>query len=383
MTEPTIESLRELFDGEKQRVSQIRRHLDADRLKVTLEQIDAQSQSPEFWKDSDRARKMLREKSRLEKRLSLIQGIEKEDADIRALFELASDPDFLAELSRRVPEFSESVKAFELEEILSDAKSDNPAFLEIHPGAGGTESQDWAQMLLRMYIRWAERHGMTVEVIDIQSGEEAGIKSATILVRGEHAFGYLMSESGIHRLVRISPFDANKRRHTSFTSVFVYPELEDDIPVEIRDEDIRIDTFRASSAGGQHVNKTSSAIRLTHLPTGIVISSQNERSQLQNREMAFKVLRAKLYELEEKRKKEELDKISGAQNKKEIGWGHQIRSYVLQPYQLIKDHRTGLETGKVSEVLDGDLDMFIRGYLLARWNGTLGTGAPESDELDG
>jgi peptide chain release factor 2 len=355
---------------------------DADRLTVTLEQIDAQTQSPEFWKDSDRAKKMLREKSQLEKRLSLIKGIDREDADIRALLELADDPDFLEELSRRVPEFAESVKAFELEEILSDSKSDNPAFLEIHPGAGGTESQDWAQMLLRMYIRWSERHGMTVEVVDIQPGEEAGIKSATILVRGEHAFGYLSSESGIHRLVRISPFDANKRRHTSFTSVFVYPELEDDVPVEIRDEDIRIDTFRASSAGGQHVNKTSSAIRLTHMPTGIVISSQNERSQLQNREMAFKVLRAKLYELEEKRKKEELDRISGAQNKKDIGWGHQIRSYVLQPYQLIKDHRTGLETGKVSEVLDGDLDMFIRGYLLARWNGTLGAGGSAMDDLE-
>ncbi|MCL4460804.1 MAG: peptide chain release factor 2 [Nitrospirae bacterium] len=382
MTEYTIESLREIFEGEKQRVAQIRGIFDADRLKVTLEQIDAQTQSPEFWKDSDRAKKMLREKSNLEKRLSLIRGIDTEDADIRALFELADDPDFLEELSRRVPEFAESVKAFELEEILSDAKSDNPAFLEIHPGAGGTESQDWAQMLLRMYVRWAERHGMTVEVVDIQPGEEAGIKSATLLVRGDHAFGYLSSESGIHRLVRISPFDANKRRHTSFTSVFVYPELGEDVPVEIRDEDIRIDTFRASSAGGQHVNKTSSAVRLTHMPTGIVISSQNERSQLQNREMAFKVLRAKLFELEEKRKKEELDRISGAQNKKEIGWGHQIRSYVLQPYQLIKDHRTGLETGKVSEVLDGDLDMFIRGYLLARWNGTLGSGNLEGDDLE-
>jgi peptide chain release factor 2 len=346
---------------------------DTDRLIVTLEQIDAQTQSPDFWKDSDRARKLLREKSQIEKRLELIRSLEREESDIRALIEMANDPEFLDELSRRVPEFSETVRTFELEEILSDEKSDNPAIMEIHPGAGGTESQDWAQMLLRMYVRWAERHGLTVEMIDVQSGEEAGIKSATVLFRGEHAFGYLSSESGIHRLVRISPFDANKRRHTSFTSVFVYPELEDDVPIDIRDEDIRIDTFRASSAGGQHVNKTSSAVRLTHMPTGIVISSQNERSQIQNREMAFKVLRAKLFELEEKRKKEELDKISGAQNKKEIGWGHQIRSYVLQPYQLIKDHRTGIETGKVSEVLDGDLDLFIRGYLLARWNGTLGT----------
>lgn len=344
---------------------------DSDRLVVQLEQIDAQTQSPDFWKDADRAKKLLREKSRLEKRLELIRSLEREESDIQTLLDLAEDPEFLKELSQRVPAFVETVQTFELEEILSDEKSDSPAILEIHPGAGGTESQDWAQILLRMYLRWAERHKMTIEVIDIQPGDEAGIKSATVLFRGEYAFGYLAAESGIHRLVRISPFDANKRRHTSFSSVFVYPELDDNVQVEIRDEDIRIDTFRASSAGGQHVNKTSSAVRLTHMPSGIVISSQNERSQLQNREMAFKVLKAKLYELEQKKKKEALDQISGAQNKKEIGWGHQIRSYVLQPYQMIKDHRTGLETGKVSEVLDGELDGFIRGFLLAKWEGTL------------
>ncbi|MHB1731798.1 MAG: peptide chain release factor 2 [Leptospirillum sp.] len=352
---------------------------DQGRIKGQLEQIESQTQSPEFWKDSSRATRLLKEKALLEKRLDQINSLCAKEEEIKTLIDLSDDPEFLRELSAVAPAFSEFVQQFELNEILSDKESDNPALIDIHPGAGGTESQDWAQMLLRMYMRWGERHGMTVEVIDLQSGDEAGIKSATIRIKGEHAFGYLSSEAGIHRLVRISPFDSNKRRHTSFASVFVYPELDDDIIVDIRDEDIRVDTFRASSAGGQHVNKTSSAIRLTHMPTGIVISSQNERSQLQNREMAFKVLRAKLYELEKTRQKEELDKIAGAQNKKEIGWGHQIRSYVLQPYQLIKDHRTGLESSRVNDILDGEIDTFIRGFLLARWEGTLGSGSSHDD----
>ncbi len=347
---------------------------DQGRLKGQLDQIESQTQAPEFWKDSGRAKRLLKEKAALEKRLEQISSLCAREDEIKSLIDLGDDPDFLRELSVAGPEFSSLVQQFELNEILSDKESDNPALIDIHPGAGGTESQDWAQMLLRMYIRWGERHGMTVDVIDLQQGDEAGIKSATIRISGEHAFGYLGAEAGIHRLVRISPFDSNKRRHTSFSSVFVYPELDDDIVIDIKDEDIRVDTFRASSAGGQHVNKTSSAIRLTHMPSGIVISSQNERSQLQNREMAFKVLRAKLYELEKTRQKEELDKISGAQNKKEIGWGHQIRSYVLQPYQLIKDHRTGMESSRVNDVLDGEIDSFIRGFLLARWEGTLGDG---------
>ncbi len=290
---------------------------------------------------------------------------------------MGSDPDFLAEASQTLPLFVQKIDQLELEEILADEYADSPAILEIHPGAGGTESQDWAQMLLRMYLRWSESRGLEAVVIDLLPGDEAGIKSATVRVRGENAFGFLQAESGVHRLVRISPFDAAKRRHTSFASVFVYPEIEGDVTVEIRDEDIRIDTFRASSAGGQHVNKTSSAVRLTHMPTGIVISSQNERSQIQNREMAFKVLRARLFELERQKKKEALDQISGAGNKKENAWGSQIRSYVLQPYQIVKDHRTGIETSRVDEVLDGKLDLFIRGYLLARWEGKLFTGQAE------
>ena len=232
-----------------------------------------------------------------------------------------------------------------------------------------------------MYLRWAESKGYETAVIDLQPGEEAGIKSATLRIRGESAFGYLQAESGVHRLVRISPFDAAKRRHTSFASVFVYPEIEGEVTVEIRDEDIRIDTFRASSAGGQHVNKTSSAVRLTHIPTGIVISSQNERSQIQNREMAFKVLKARLFELERQKKKAELDAISGAESKKENAWGSQIRSYVLQPYQIVKDHRTGIESSRVDEVLDGKIDLYIRGYLLARWEGKLFSGKDDLPDL--
>ena len=342
-----------------------------------MEQLEAQTADPEFWKNAERATRLLREKRRIEKRRDLVSDLGREEEEIGSLLEMGDDPDFLSEAAQTLPLFIQKIDQLELEEILSDEYSDSPAIIEIHPGAGGTESQDWAQMLLRMYLRWSESRGFESAVIDLQPGEEAGIKSATIRVRGENAFGFLQAESGVHRLVRISPFDAAKRRHTSFASVFVYPELEGDITVEIRDEDIRIDTFRASSAGGQHVNKTSSAVRLTHMPTGIVISSQNERSQIQNREMAFKVLKAKLFELERQKKKEALDQISGAGNKKENAWGSQIRSYVLQPYQIVKDHRTGIETSRVDEVLDGKLDLFIRGYLLARWEGRLFTGRAE------
>lgn len=341
---------------------------------LTLEQLEAQTADPEFWKNPERASRLLKEKRRLEKRRELLETIRSEDEEIASLIEMGDDPDFLAEAAQAIPIFGRKVDQLELEEILSDDYADSPAFIEIHPGAGGTESQDWAQMLFRMYLRWAEGRGYDVSVIDILPGDEAGIKSATIRVRGEYAFGFLQAESGVHRLVRISPFDAAKRRHTSFASVFVYPEIEGDITVEIRDEDIRIDTFRASSAGGQHVNKTSSAVRLTHMPSGIVISSQNERSQIQNRETAFKILRARLFELERQKKKATLDQISGAESKKDNAWGSQIRSYVLQPYQIVKDHRTGIETSRVDEVLDGSLDLFIRGYLLARWEGTLSSG---------
>jgi peptide chain release factor 2 len=231
----------------------------------------------------------------------------------------------------------------------------------IHPGAGGTESQDWAQMLMRMYLRWAETHGYRTEIVDLQIGDEAGIKGATFTVEGPYAYGYLKAEAGIHRLVRISPFDANKRRHTSFSAVLVYPEIEDDIKIEIRDEDLKIDTFRASGAGGQHVNKVSSAVRITHIPTGIIVSCQSERSQHRNKEVAMKILKSRLYDMSLKEREQKLEGIVG--DKKEISWGNQIRSYVLQPYRLVKDHRTNIEVGNVDAVLNGDIDIFIKGYL--------------------
>lgn len=267
-----------------------------------------------------------------------------------------------AEIGQEIKTLAERIERMETELLLSEEKDINNAIVSIHPGAGGTESQDWAQMLLRMYVRWGEKRGYKVEEIDLQQGDEAGIKSATFSISGEYAYGYLKSEAGVHRLVRISPFDANKRRHTSFASVFVYPEIEEDLDVEIDEKDLRIDTYRASSAGGQHVNKTSSAIRITHIPSGIVAQCQNERSQYKNKSMAMKVLRSRLYEVEKAKKKEEMSSMLS--EKKDIAWGSQIRSYIFQPYQMVKDHRTGTEVGNIQAVMDGDIDQFIQGYLL-------------------
>lgn len=252
----------------------------------------------------------------------------------------------------------------ELRSLLGGEHDKGNAIMTIHPGAGGTESQDWAQMLMRLYLRWAERRGFKTEVVELLPGEEAGIKSATITITGPYAYGYLKGEAGVHRLVRISPFDANRRRHTSFTAILVYPEITEDVEVELREEDLRIDTFRASGAGGQHVNKTSSAVRITHIPTGIVVSCQNERSQHKNKATALKVLRARLYALKKKEQDKKIEELIG--EKKDISWGSQIRSYILQPYQLVKDHRTGIETGDVTATLDGDIDDFIKGYLLRK-----------------
>ena len=268
----------------------------------------------------------------------------------------------LNEPKAMLSEIETKIEDLEFKRILGEPEDSSNAIVSINAGAGGTEAQDWADMLLRMYLRYAERSGFQTEIVEYQEGDEAGLKSATFLVKGDYAFGYLKSESGVHRLVRISPFDSNKRRHTSFASVFVSPEIDDSIEVDIEEKDLRIDTYRASGAGGQHVNKTDSAIRITHAPTGIVVSCQNERSQRQNKETAMKILRARLYELEREKQREKIDELNST--KKEIGWGSQIRSYVLHPYRMIKDHRTDFETGNVDPVLDGDLAEFIKSYLI-------------------
>ena len=281
------------------------------------------------------------------------------------------------DLVRGLDELETAVEAAEIKKMLGGPHDRKNAIVTVHPGAGGTESQDWAEMLLRMYFKWAERRGFKREVIEYQPGDEAGVKSVTFTLTGEYAFGLIAAEAGVHRLVRISPFDQAARRHTSFASVFVWPELDDDVDVEIEEKDLRIDTYRSSGAGGQHVNVTDSAVRLTHLPSGIVVSCQNERSQHRNRDMAMRVLKARLFDLKLKEQQAKLDQITGA--KKEIGFGSQIRSYVLQPYQMIKDHRTKLEVGDVNRVLDGDLDPFIKTYLMQKASGTLGTGVADEE----
>jgi peptide chain release factor 2 len=296
------------------------------------------------------------ELSRRAEDVSLLKDMAEEEKDVQTENEVAAS---LKELKKELDDF-------EFQTILSGEDDSKNALLSIHSGAGGTEAQDWAQMLLRMYTRWVERQGFKYETIDFLAGEEAGIKSATLEITGEYAFGYLKGESGVHRLVRISPFDANKRRHTSFASVFVYPEIEDNITVEINDDDLRVETFRASGAGGQHVNKVSSAVRITHMPTGIVVQCQSERSQFRNKDNAIKVLKARLYQLykeEEQKKQEKLES-----QKKKIEWGSQIRSYVFHPYNMVKDHRTNMETSDAQTVMDGDIDKFIQAYLSSREN---------------
>jgi peptide chain release factor 2 len=318
----------------------------------------------EFWQDAGRARAVMKEASSHKTVVEKWQRFKKELEDIDDLIALCEedrDPDLCNEIADSLKNLTEEIEALELESLLAGEDDGKDAILAIHPGAGGTESQDWAQMLMRMYVRWAERHNFEPKVMDVLPGDEAGIKSATIEVKGTYAYGYLKAENGVHRLVRISPFDASHRRHTSFASVFVYAEADEDLEIEISDSDLRVDTYRASGAGGQHVNKTDSAVRITHMPTKTVVQCQTERSQRRNRENAMKILKAKLHAhyLEEERKKmEEIEK-----NKMEIAWGSQIRSYVLQPYTLVKDHRTNIETGNVDDVLDGNIDMFIEGFL--------------------
>ncbi len=308
---------------------------------------------------------MLQIRRRLERDVELDEKLARDLLDLKALWELAAEgEDVLDDLKREVEKVELDAQQTEIRTLLSGEHDPSNAIVTVHPGAGGIESQDWAAMLVRMYLRWSERNGYGTEMFDYQEGEEGGIKSATFLVKGEFAYGNLSAESGVHRLVRISPFDAAARRHTSFASVFVYPEIDDKIEVQIDEKDLRIDTYRSSGAGGQHVNVTDSAVRITHLPTGIVVSCQNERSQIRNREMARKILRARLYELELEKKRKELQAVEDS--KLDIAWGSQIRSYVLHPYRMVKDHRTKLETSNTDRVLDGEIDAFIYQYLIHR-----------------
>lgn len=323
-----------------------------------------------LWDNPEKAQKLLQERTRLDAAVGIIRGTERELADIvdlLALAEAESDEATIADALAALEKLAEDMAAREVEALLSGEADGNDCYVEVHSGAGGTESQDWAQMLLRMYIRWAEQHGYKVDYIEEHEGEEAGIKSATVQIKGHNAYGWLKSESGVHRLVRISPFDSNARRHTSFASVWVYPVVDDNIEVEVNEKDLRIDTYRSSGAGGQHVNTTDSAVRITHIPTNIVVQCQNERSQHKNRATAMKMLKARLYELELQKREEAAN--AAAASKTDIGWGHQIRSYVLQPYQMVKDLRTGVESTQPQLVLDGDLDAFLNASLAARVHG--------------
>ncbi|MBK5254901.1 MAG: peptide chain release factor 2 [Vicinamibacteria bacterium] len=341
--------------------------------------VDKQITEPGFWNDQRRAQKIQRKRKKIEGGLELVRRVNAQEGDIAVLQEwLAGGEAVEAELKAAVLAWQASVDEAELGHTLGGEHDASNLILSINAGAGGTESQDWAEMLFRMYQRFCERRGFKVDITDYQKGEEAGIKSVTMLVSGEYAFGTLWVESGVHRLVRISPFDSAARRHTSFAAVFAWPELDDSIDIEILDKDLRIDTYRSSGAGGQHVNVTDSAVRITHIPTNIVVACQNERSQIRNREVAMKVLKSRLFDLETKKQREKLDAVEAA--KMQIAFGSQIRSYVLHPYRMVKDHRTKHESGDVDRVLDGDLDAFIKAALVAKARGELSKGVAASDE---
>ncbi len=335
-------------------------------MRLKIKDLEELSLKKDFWNDQDKARDILQKKTKLTESLERWENFDKEINDIESLADMAlkeKDEQVLNDVSLELEKLNLSVEQEELKMMLSSEQDSMNAIVSIHAGAGGTEAQDWTEMLLRMYLRWAEKKKFVTKVIDYLPGDEAGVKSVSFTLEGEYAYGYAKAEIGIHRLVRISPFDAGARRHTSFASVFVYPEVEDDIKIEIDEDDLRIDTFRAGGKGGQHVNKTDSAVRITHLPTGIVVQCQNERSQFQNKAMAMKFLKSRMYERELQLKNEKID----AENKlkKDIAWGSQIRSYVLHPYKMVKDHRTNLENGNAAKVLDGEIDEFIQAYLMS------------------
>ena len=353
----------------KIKIDELYNSIGVEKLKFRLSEMEMLVQNDETWKDQVKFTELNQEISKIKRKIDPWISIKKETEESIELIEMAlaeEDMDLISEISSSIKQLEEKFAELETRELLADADDMKDAFVTIHPGAGGTESQDWASMLFRMYTRWGEKNGFSIECIDYTQGDEAGIKSATILVKGEYAYGLLKGETGVHRLVRISPFDANKRRHTSFASIEVLPDVDDTITIDINENDLKIDTYRASGAGGQHINKTDSAVRITHLPSGLVVQCQNERSQHKNKAFAMKVLKARLYDLYKAEQNEKKQDFAG--EKKEISWGNQIRSYVFQPYTLVKDHRTGEETGSVDFVFDGEINRFLYAYLKSKKN---------------
>lgn len=364
-----LEELKPRLSELNEKLGQMEISLEVPAKEEKIAELEYKMGEPTFWDDAEAAQKINQELNDVKISVDKYKGLRAKFEDAQTLWEMGmeeGDESMEEDVKADLDAVAGGLESLQLEVLLSEPYDANNAILTLHAGAGGTEAQDWTQMLLRMYGRWAERHGFAVETADLLPGDEAGVKSATIFIKGHNAYGFLKSEKGIHRLVRISPFDANARRHTSFSACDIMPEIDDAVEVDINMSDVRVDTYRASGAGGQHINKTSSAVRMTHEPTGIVVQCQNERSQLQNREQCLKMLRAKLFELELEKKEAELAKLEGDQQK--IEWGSQIRSYVFQPYTMVKDHRTNAETGNVQAVMDGDLDMFIRAFLAAKAN---------------
>ena len=367
-----FEELRQGLLAQEPEIRNLYEAMGIEKKEKRLAELEAQSADPNFWNDTENSQKVVREMSHLKSAVRAFDKLKSKYDDTLTLVELAletGEEDVYDEAKADYDFILADLETQKLATLLSGEYDANNAILTFHAGAGGTEAQDWAQMLYRMYTRWAERHGFKYKILDYLDGDEAGIKSASILIEGENAYGFLKSEAGVHRLVRISPFDASGRRQTSFASLEVMPELSDDTDIEINPSDLKVDTYRAGGAGGQHVNKTESAVRITHIPTGVVVACQNERSQIQNREVAMKMLKAKLAEIKEREHLEKIEDIKGVQ--KEIGWGSQIRSYVFMPYTLVKDHRTNFEMGNVSAVMDGELDGFINAYLKAKSLGEL------------
>ncbi|MDE7341554.1 MAG: peptide chain release factor 2 [Lachnospiraceae bacterium] len=359
-----LDNMKFELQGYESPLAEVGIHFDLANKEKRIEELEMEMQEPGFWDDPEKSNQKMREAKNLKDTVETVRGLESQYEDIMTLIEMGyedNDPAIIPDISEELEAFKKTFEEIRVSTLLSGEYDRNNAILRLNAGAGGTESCDWCSMLYRMYTRWAERKGFSLEVIDFLDGDEAGIKSVTFQINGENAYGYLKSEKGVHRLVRISPFNAQGKRQTSFVSLDVMPDIEEDVDVEIRDEDIRVDTYRSSGAGGQHINKTSSAIRITHFPTGIVVTCQNERSQHMNKDKAMQMLKAKLYMLKQEENAEKLSDIRG--DVKEIGWGNQIRSYVMQPYTMVKDHRTNEESGNVDAVMDGGLDPFINAYL--------------------